>query len=125
MAVLSAGCGRAPEAAGTVLTSVGAVRHLAASQAALGLPVHLTGVLTYFDGISSYCYVQDASGGIRVNLAPGQAVPNPGFRVEVTGSVFSAGVAPAIADGRISPIKAEDLPQAVPLTAGRLREQSI
>ncbi|MGO4883397.1 MAG: diguanylate cyclase domain-containing protein [Bryobacteraceae bacterium] len=120
LVVSLAGCARAPHV--SVLTSVSQVRQLTAGQAGLGVPVRIKAILTYFDGTSSYCFLQDASGGIRVGLAAGQIPPDSGWRVEVTGLVSSGGTAPAIVEGRLSPLRPDGLPPPVPVSAARLRD---
>ena len=95
-------CGCAPDVSRTVLTSATQVRQLSAAQVRLGVPVRIKGILTYFDGLSSYCFVQDSTGGIRVTLAPGQIPPATGWRVEVAGLASSGGAAPAIVEAAMS-----------------------
>src|ERR1039458_6795207 len=91
-----ASCGRAPVHSGTVLTSASQVRQLSAAQVRLGVPVRIKGILTYFDGLSSYCFVNDSTGGIRVTLAPGQIPPAIGWRGEGAGLASSGGPAPPL-----------------------------
>jgi diguanylate cyclase (GGDEF)-like protein len=92
------------------------VRQLSAAQVELGVPVRILGILTYFDGISDYCFVQDSAGGIRVSFAPGQIPPAAGWRVEVAGVASSGGAAPAIVQARITALGAEVLPPAIPVS---------
>ncbi len=87
----------------------------------MGVPVRIKGILTYFDGISSYCFVQDSTGGIRVSLAPGQIPPANGWRVEVTGVVSSGGAAPEVIEGHVSALGAFGMPPAVSLSPAGLR----
>ena len=117
-----AGCNRAPDSSRTVLNSVGQVRQLSPAQVRLGMPVRIQGILTYFDGISSYCFVHDSTGGMRVGLAPGQTPPATGWRVEVAGMASSGGAAPAIAGARISALGADALPPSVPVSPAHLRD---
>jgi diguanylate cyclase (GGDEF)-like protein len=115
------GCGRAPDRFRTVLTSVSQVRRISAAQVRLGVPVRIRGILTYFDGISSYCFIQDATGGMRISLAPGQNPPANGWRVEITGVVSSAGAAPAVVEARVSALGPDTLPPAVPVSTAGLK----
>ncbi len=117
-----ASCGRAPVHSGTVLTSASQVRQLSAAQVRLGVPVRIKGILTYFDGLSNYCFVQDSTGGIRVTLAPGQIPPATGWRVEVAGLASSGGAAPAIVEARISALGADVLPPPVSVSPPDLRD---
>lgn len=50
------------------ITKVGAVRKLSAKQAARGYPVHVVGVLTFFDPTQFNHYVQDDTAGIYLDL---------------------------------------------------------
>lgn len=109
------GCGRAPETTPAILTNARQVRQLAASQAKLGVPVRIQGILTYFDRLSNYCIIQDSTGGVRVALAAGQIPPAVGGKVELSGLAASAGEAPLIVDGRLSDLGPGTLPK--PLTA--------
>jgi diguanylate cyclase (GGDEF)-like protein len=115
-----ASCGRAPDLRQTVLTSTSQVRLLSAPQVRLGVPVRIQGILTYFDGISSYCFVQDSQGGIRVSFATGQVPPATGWRVEVVGVAAAGGATPAIAQARISAIAADSLPRPISVSPARL-----
>jgi diguanylate cyclase (GGDEF)-like protein len=117
-----AGCGHAPDLSRTVLTSAGQVRQLSASQVRLGVRVRIRGILTYFDGISSYCFVQDSTGGIRVSLAPGQAPPAVGWRVDVAGLASSGGAAPAVVEARLSALGPDALPPAIAVSPARLAD---
>jgi diguanylate cyclase (GGDEF)-like protein len=120
-----AGCGHAPDLSRTVLTGASQVRRLTPAQISLGVPVRIRGILTYFDGMSNYCFVHDATGGMRVGLAPGQTPPATGWRVEVTGVASAGGAAPAIADARVSALGADVLPPPVPVSAARLRDPQL
>ena len=117
-----AGCGRAPDLSQTVLTRASQVRQLSEAQVRLGVPVRIQGILTYFDGISSYCFVHDSTGGIRVALAPGQVPPAVGWRVEVDGLASSGGPAPAISQARLSALGPDTLPPAVSVSPSRVRD---
>jgi diguanylate cyclase (GGDEF)-like protein len=98
------------------------VRQLPPAQVKLGVRVRITGILTYFDGISSYCFVHDSTGGIRVSLTPGQTPPAAGWRVQVTGVVSSGGPAPAIVEARMSALGAGGLPPPAFVSPSRLQD---
>lgn len=117
-----AGCGRAPDLSRTVLTSASQVRQLSAAQVELGVRVRIKGIVTYFDGNSSYCFIQDSTGGIRVALAPGQALPATGWRVEAAGLASSGGPAPAIVEARILALGADLLPPPVSVSSLQLQD---
>lgn len=81
------------------LTTVAAVRRLSPAEADRGYPVRLRAVVTYFDPRSRYLVVQDATGGIYVQieapdlpLARGQLVQVEGMS---TPGVYSRSVAKA------------------------------
>ena len=114
-------CGRAPDPTRTVLTSVRQVRQLSPSQIGLA-PARIRGILTYYDGNSGFCLVQDSTGGIRVSLAARQVLPAPGWRVEVAGLVSSQGTAPAIVGARVTALGADTLPPPVSVSAARLQD---
>lgn len=116
-----AGCGRSPDLSRTVLTSASQVRGLSPAQIRMGIPARIQGIVTYFDGISSYCFVQDSTGGIRVSLAPGQIPPAAGWRLEVAGLASAGGVAPAIIQARIAVLGADVMPAPVSVSPARLR----
>jgi len=115
-------CGCARDVSRSILTSVSQVRQLSAAQARLGAPVRIKGILTYFDGISSYCFVHDFTGGIRVGLAPGQTPPAIGWRVEVNGLASSGGPAPAIIEARVSALGPDALPAPISISPSHFRD---
>ena len=117
-----AGCGRVPDASQSVLTSAAQVRQLSATQIRFGVRVRIQGILTYFDGNSSYCFVQDSTGGIRVSLASGQTPPAVGWRVEATGTASAGGAAPAIMEARITALRADALPPPVAVLPDHVRD---
>ena len=98
------------------------MRQLAAAQVKLGTRVRLQGRLTYYDGLSDYCFVQDSTGGIRVNLARGQTPPATGWRVDVAGLASSGGAAPAVGEARITGLRAEMLPPAASISGRQLQD---
>ena len=115
-------CGCAPDVHRTVLTSASQVRQLSAAQVRSGVRVRIQGVLTYFDGNSSYCFVQDSTGGIRVGLAPGQILPATGWRVEAAGLASSGGPAPAMVEARLAAIGTGVQPPSVSVSASNLQD---
>jgi len=117
-----ASCGRAPHISPAVLTSASQVRQLSAAQVRLGVRVRIRGIVTYFDGESSYCFVQDPTGGIRVALASGQISPAAGWRVEAAGLASSGGRALAIVEARISALGADALPPPVSISPSNFRD---
>lgn len=86
------------------------------------MQVRIRGTLTYADRLTSDCFVQDPSGGIRVTLAYGQSPPTAGWKVEVSGMAAAGGPAPAIVEARIAVLGTERLPPSVSLSAGQLQD---
>ena len=121
---LLASCGRVPGPSETVLTSASQVRELSAARIQSGVRVRLRGILTYSDGVTSDCFVQDSTGGIRVSLASGQIPPPNGWRVEVDGVASYGGSAPAMVEARISAIGADALPPPIPASPANLHDRS-
>ncbi len=73
------------QSARTPLTSIAAVRHLSAAEAAKGLPVELAGVATYSNPEESDLFIQEGAGWIYVQ--PDKKYPIvPGSRVVVNGT---------------------------------------
>jgi len=67
------------------LTSIEAVRHLSPAEAAKGLPVDVTGVVTYNNSAENDLFVQEGNGWIYVQPDKQVAFP-PGSRVVVKGA---------------------------------------
>lgn len=75
-----------------VITSVGALRALSSVEAGQGLPVEVTGVVTYFERKWETLFVQDDTGGTYV-FPSGRPRPEvqPGQRVRVRGRTRGGG----------------------------------
>ena len=116
------GCGPSPDALPTILTTVGQVRKLSPGEIKSGVPARIEAVLTYFDRVSNYCFAQDSSGGIRVNLAPGETAPAAGWRVRITGLVASGGPSPSIMEGRVTALAADVLPRPLSLPPSKFAD---
>lgn len=117
-------CGRVPDDSRTVLTSVLQVRQLSANEAARGLPVRIQGILTYSDRLSSDCFIQDATGGLRVTLASGTP-PRAGSKVEVAGLTAIGGVTPSVSDARLTALGTQPLPAAPAVSTAQLRDPKL
>ncbi|MDQ2774959.1 MAG: ATP-binding protein [Acidobacteriota bacterium] len=90
--------GRAPTAEGHELTSAAEVHHLPALLAENEYPVHLTGVVTYYNPQSQLLFLQDKTAGIFIS-AQGRKIPalKSGEIVTVTGVTAAGGFAPVVA----------------------------
>lgn len=121
-AALGASCMRSPAPSAGGLVSSSQLRQFSPDNIRSGAPVRLEGVITYFDRLSSYCFVQDAGGGVRVELVPGQIPPANGWHVQVSGQAASGGAAPSIVGARLTAVKAGDLSPPPAVSGQRLRE---
>jgi diguanylate cyclase (GGDEF)-like protein len=117
---LCASCAHAPGTGKGVAANVAELRQLSAAQIRAGTTVRLEGTLTYLDHLSNYCFVEDSTGGVRVELAPGETAPEAGWRVQITGLAASAGWSPSVVEGRLRPIRAE-----IPGTPGAVSGQKL
>ena len=115
-------CGRAPHAAKIVLTSASQVRQLSPAQVKLGVPVRMLGIVTYADRLSSDCFIQDSSGGVRVRFASGQIPPAAGLKVEVSGVAAAGGSAPTILAARATVLDVARLPASVSISPAQLAD---
>jgi diguanylate cyclase (GGDEF)-like protein len=111
----SGGCGRAPVRPTSVLTSVSQIRSLPKDGAYAGIEAHLRGVVTYAYTNDDACFIQDSTGGIRIQLRRGQMVGESGEVMEVWGTVVSVGAAPALAESRFTLLGPAPFPPAKPL----------
>ena len=81
-----------------VLTQVAAIRTLTVSQARLGFPVRLRGMVTYFDTIGPDMFFQDSTGGIWVHWTPDRPRAKAGQLIELEGVTTQTDFAPDIAE---------------------------
>jgi signal transduction histidine kinase/DNA-binding response OmpR family regulator len=93
-----------------ILTTAVEVHSLSAVEANRRYPVHLQGVVTYFDQVSPDLFIQDHSGAVWVNWTSGLLQPQVGDLLEVTG-VTSADFAPNIVNPRLKIIGHAPLPK--------------
>jgi signal transduction histidine kinase/CheY-like chemotaxis protein len=89
---------RAETAKLPLLTQIGQVHNLSAIEAARGYPVHVHGVVTYADPVARSVFVQDASGGIYLQMwSASGSTPSSGQAVDVDGISGPGDFAPVIA----------------------------
>ncbi len=115
---------RAPVAASVtnhIYKSVAEIRRLTPKEAALALPVRLTGVVTYF-GPPWQCFVQDETGGIYVDihLLSSTSDVTAGDRVVVTGVTHPGDFAPLVAQPSFEVVGSGALPTPKRLSLERL-----
>jgi diguanylate cyclase (GGDEF)-like protein len=110
------------------LTTVEAVRALPSARAAQALPVHVSGVITFFDSSQNEMFLQDSTGGIYVSY-PGQpAGLRLGERVTLHGMTNSGDFAPVIVAASIHDDGPGRLPRPIEVSyeaaaSGRLDSQ--
>ena len=81
-----------------LLSTVAEVHRLNAEQAKLGYPVHLSGVVTYYDAPGKFLFFQDATAGVFI-FPPKQDVQlKAGQRIELDGLTGPGDFAPVIVD---------------------------
>ena len=98
---------------GTVLRSIQQVRHLTADALNQAPEIHVRAVVTYYDSVAPNMFVQDAGGGIWVDLrgTSGQP-PRPGQVLDLHGFAAS-GFAPYIAKPQWTTVGASPPPKPI------------
>jgi signal transduction histidine kinase/CheY-like chemotaxis protein len=103
------------------LRTIAAVHSLTPAEAALGMPVHVRGVVTCFNSRARTLFVQDATGGIYVF---GPQVWDQNFRtgemVELTGKTDPGEFAPTLGDARIRPLGMGKIPAPAQVSASEI-----
>ena len=97
------------------VTSVEAVRQLSAAEAAKGLPVDVTGVVTYSNPAQGDLFIQEGNGWVYVEPADRKNAIAPGSRVEVKGTTGASYSTQIIATS-IQVTGVAPLPQAASLS---------
>jgi diguanylate cyclase (GGDEF)-like protein/PAS domain S-box-containing protein len=97
------------------LTTVRQIRHLKTSTPG-GIGVHLRGVVTYYDAVAPNLFLQDATGGIWVDLRNSAAKPPlPGQMIDLLG-VVSFGFSQYIANPHWIVVGSSAPPKPQPIT---------
>jgi len=102
------------------LTTVAQLRSLPAQQAALALPVQITGVVTYCDPLWRQLFIQDSTVGIYVKYSGAHPELHPGVRVRLTGISSAGNYAPII----LAPKFVVDGPAPLPRPVRATSEQA-
>ncbi|HEY0758340.1 MAG TPA: EAL domain-containing protein [Acidisarcina sp.] len=102
-----------------LLTTAHAVHSLTVEQAGRGYPVHLRGVLTYFDphidARQIAMFVHDSTGDIFVSAAQGSmGEVAPGTLVDVTGISDHGDFAPILAQAHVTSLGPSEIPATAP-----------
>ena len=93
-----------------VLTTAQEVRALSREEAARSYPVHLSGLVTYFESEWRLCFVQDETAGIFVYLPSTSPAYQAGQTVEVDGTSAPGEFAPTVIDPALKPTGISSLP---------------
>ena len=93
-----------------LLTSVAAIRHLSAEEAARRYPVKVRGVVTYYDASWRLLFIQEASNGIFVHASDLEESFETGELVEVSGWSGPGEFAPEIDQPSIERLGTAPLP---------------
>ncbi len=97
------------------VTQSGQIRAVSDDVLIRRLPAHLSGAITYSDGVIGLLVMQDATGGVRLHYSASQAWPMPGERVAVSGAVTGGGMSPAVTVGELKRLGDASLPAAIPI----------
>jgi PAS domain S-box-containing protein len=97
-----------------VLTQAAQIRQLSPQEVEKAYPVHLRGVVTYYDSVAPNLFVQDSTAGIWVDVAGAANPPKPGQRIDLEG-VVGTGFTPVVTKAHWSVLGsgATPRPQAV------------
>ena len=98
-----------------VIENAAQIRILPPAEAAKGLPVHLKGVVTYYDAAAPDLFVQDATAGIYV-ACDGPAPIKRGQEVEITGVTGEGDFVPVVVHPQIHVVGPGSLPQPIQLS---------
>ncbi len=113
----------ATAAHGKPLEHAAQIRQLTASEAAKSLPVHLRGVITYYDPTVPDLFIQDETAGIYIACNVACDAPTPlerGQQVELTGVTGPGDFAPVVRLPRIRVLGRGRLPKPVHLSLAEL-----
>lgn len=80
----------------TVLAKAEQIRQLSPQEVEKAYPVHLRGIVTYYDSVAPNLFVQDSSAGIWVDTSGLPNPPKPGQLIDLTG-VVGPGFTPIVA----------------------------
>jgi len=108
------------------LTTANAVHSLRSTEAKRAFPVHLRGVVTYYDTYFSstgpFAFISDASGSVFVQFTPTAAAVEPGDLVEVRGVTGPGDFAPIVDKASVQFVAKTQLPPNAPrITAAHMR----
>src|SRR5581483_12461191 len=120
LAFSAASCARALAPPSGVLTSVAELHRLPA-QPPGAVRVRLRGSITYVAPTQQQAFLQDATGGVRLNNVSLDLNLGPGDVVELTGVATEGGLNPQVTREQVRVLATgSPLPQAAPLTGSDL-----
>lgn len=104
------------------LTTASAIRALSVEQSKQNFPVHLRGVVTFFDENLFSHFIQDETAGIYLRFPPNVAPPvlSPGQLAEVTGVASPGEYAPVVIVDQLKIVGAGPLPKPKQVTYEQL-----
>jgi signal transduction histidine kinase/CheY-like chemotaxis protein len=95
-----------------VLAQIGQIHSLTSTEAARSYPVHVRGVVTYVDPVSRNVFVEDATGGIYLQMwSASGSMPRAGQLVEVDGISGPGNFAPVVAHPSVRAVGEGTMPQ--------------
>jgi len=120
-----AGCRLVQSQSNPAVTSVAQIRSLSPQQIAAGVQAHLRGIVTYAFASDDACFIQDATGGIRVQLRRGQMVSESGKQMDVWGTVGAGGETPALSESYFKLLGDAPLPAAEALAPAAAKAHEL
>ena len=112
-----AGCGGfGPQTQSGAISTVGAIRRLPAPLTAT-VDVKLTGTVTFFNSALDQAWIQDATGGVRVDRIGLDPLIHVGDVVELTGRATMGGSAPIVLRESLRILSTGKPPRPITLTA--------
>ena len=85
-----------PSSPKATLDRVDRIRQLSQTEAATGIPVDLSGIVTWSLPEADFFFLQDLSGGVRVRLPPGVRPPPLQKSLRIEGVTYRGAFAPAV-----------------------------
>ncbi|MBI5775526.1 MAG: sensor histidine kinase [Verrucomicrobia bacterium] len=129
LALAAAGALAQPADVPAAITSALQLRHLAPTNAARRVPVHLRAVVTAVDWQRTV-FIQDETGGTFFSARPAGFTLNPGDKIELRGVTYAGLFVPGINTSNVQRLGRAELPPAVPATyddllSGRCHYQRV
>ena len=107
------------------LMRIAQLRALPLEQVKRGHPVHLRGVVTYFDSASPDMFVQDETGAVWVDWSKGLPLPVPGQYIDLWGNAVQENIGPDVHTPHWTVIGRASMPKAKRVTFDELASASV